>query len=170
MSLPDETLLPYGGLIAQRPHSSNALENMLSDYFGTKAKVKQFFGQWLVLEPGDLTRVGQQNSQLGVNAIAGARVWDQQSKFRVCLGPLDFKKFQACLPNGTAHRSLGSIIRFMVGLEVDFDVQLRLKAKQVPSTILTTRAQRRPMLGWTSYLKTEPFSKDDEQVVLGLDA
>ena len=170
MSLPDETLLPYGGLIAQRPHSSNALENMLSDYFGTKSKVKQFFGQWLVLEPGDLTRVGQQNSQLGVNAIAGARVWDQQSKFRVCLGPLDFKKFQAFLPNGTAHRSLGSIIRFMVGLEVDFDVQLRLKAKQVPSTILTTRAQRRPMLGWTSYLKTEPFSKDDEQVVLGLDA
>lgn len=170
MSLPDETLLPYGGLISQRPHSTNALENMLSDYFGTRASVKQFFGQWLVLEPGDLTRVGQQNSQLGVNAIAGARVWDQQSKFRVVLGPLDFKQFQGLLPNGSAHKSLGSIIRFMVGLEIDFDVKLKLKAKQVPSTVLTTRALRRPMLGWTTFLKTKPFEEDDEQVVLSLDA
>ncbi len=35
MSLADESLLPYVGLIAQRPHSTNALENILSDYFGT---------------------------------------------------------------------------------------------------------------------------------------
>ena len=166
MHLLDETLLPYGGLISQKPHSTNALENIVSDYFEIKAKVKQFFGQWLVLEPGDLTKVGKQNSTLGVNAIAGARVWDQQSKFRVVLGPLDFKKFQAFLPNGSAHQALGSIIRFMVGLEIDFDVQLKLKAKQVPSTVLTTRALRRPMLGWTSYLKTQPFSQDDDQVVL----
>jgi type VI secretion system protein ImpH len=59
-----------------------------------------------------------------------------------------------------------SIIRFMVGEELDFDVQLKLKAKEVPGTILTTRARRRPMLGWTSYLKTKPFKQDDEQVIL----
>jgi predicted component of type VI protein secretion system len=48
-------------------------------------------------------------------------------------------------------------------------VQLVLQAKQVPSTILTTRAKRRPMLGWTSYLKTKPFKHDDGQVVLKID-
>ena len=58
------------------------------------------------------------------------------------------------------------MIRFMAGLEFDFDVQLLLQAKQVPGTVLTTRAQRRPMLGWTSFLKTRPFKNDDEQVVL----
>ena len=47
MSVEDESLLPYAGLISQRPHSTNALENVLSDYFDTKAKVDQFFGQWL---------------------------------------------------------------------------------------------------------------------------
>jgi predicted component of type VI protein secretion system len=45
-------------------------------------------------------------------------------------------------------------------------VQLKLKAKEVPGTILTTRAKRRPMLGWTSFLKSKPFTEDDEQVVL----
>lgn len=82
------------------------------------------------------------------------------------MGAFSFKDFQAFLPNGTAYQPLGSIIRLMVGLELDFDVQLILKAKQVPGCILTTRAKRRPMLGWTSWLKTKPFKEDDQQVVL----
>ncbi len=166
MSLPDESLLPYAGLIAQKPHSANALENILSDYFGTRAKLKQFYGQWLTLDPADYTRLGERNSVLGESAIAGTRVWDQQSKFRVRLGPVDFGKFQAFLPNGSAYEPLRSIIKFMVGYEFDFDVQLILRKDNVPSSILTTRAQRKPLLGWTTFLKTQPFTADDEQVVL----
>ncbi|NOT49564.1 MAG: type VI secretion system baseplate subunit TssG [Acidobacteria bacterium] len=166
MSLPDESLLPYVGLIAQKPHSCNAIENILSDYFATTAKVRQFHGQWLDLEPQDYTKLGMRNTKLGESAIAGTRVWEQQSKFRVRLGPLDFQKFQAFLPTGSAYKPLRSILKFMVGLEFDYDVQLLLKKQQVPSSILTTRAQRRPMLGWTTFLKTKPFKADDEQVVL----
>ena len=166
MALPDESLLPYGGLIAQKPHSAVALSGILSDYFRIQAKIEQFFGQWLELDNESITTLGQANSSLGTSAIIGTRIWEQQSKFRVRLGAMSFKEFQDFLPNGAAHKSLKSIIRFMVGLEFDFDVQLVLAAKQVPSTILTTRAKRRPMLGWTSFLKTKPFKADDEQVVL----
>lgn len=170
MSLADESLLPYIGLIAQKPHSCNALENILSDYFGTSAKVKQFFGQWIALDRADYTKLGKKNSLLGESSIAGTHIWEQQSKFRVRLGPLTFKQFQAFLPNGSAYEPLKSIIRFMTGLEFDFDVQLLLNHKQVPGSILTTRAQRRPMLGWTTFLKTKPFDMDDEQVVLQMGA
>lgn len=166
MALEDEALLPYSGLIAQKPHSASVLENILGDYFRISAKVKQFFGQWLDLDEESITKLGEANSMLGVNAIIGTRVWEQQSKFRVVLGALSFKEFQAFLPNGTANKPLRSIIRFMVGLEFDFDVQLILKAKEVPSCILTTRAKRRPQLGWTSWLKTNPFKQDDDQVIL----
>jgi type VI secretion system protein ImpH len=166
LNLDDESLLPYSGLIAQKPHSSTALEQMLSDYFSVPVKVNQFTGQWLSLDRESITRLGEANSQLGWNAVVGTRVWDDQSKFRVVFGALKFTEFQAFLPNGTAHKAMKSIIRFMVGEELDFDVKLKLKAKEVPGTILTTRAKRRPMLGWTSYLKTKPFKKDDEQVVL----
>jgi len=166
MALEDEALLPYSGLIAQKPHSANALENILGDYFRISAKIKQFFGQWLDLDEESITKLGAANSLLGVNAIIGTRVWEQQSKFRVVLGAMSFNEFQAFLPNGTAHQPLKSIIRFVVGLEFDFDVQLILKAKEVPSCILTTRAKRRPQLGWTSWLKTKPFKQDDDQVIL----
>lgn len=166
MSLEDESLLPYSGLIAQKPHSSNALANILSDYFGVSAKVIQFYGQWLDLDKNSITKLGSANSNLSQTAIIGTRIWDQQSKFRIRLGAMNFKQFQAFLPNGTAHEALKSIIRFMTGLEFDFDLRLVLKAKQVPSCILTTRAKRRPMLGWSSWLKTEPFESDDDQVIL----
>lgn len=168
MGLEDEALLPYTGLISQKPHSASALENILSDYFGFPAKITQFFGQWLDLNDSDITFVGLRNSKLGHTALLGRRVWDQQSKFRIVLGPLTFVQFQAMLPNGTGNTPLKSTVRFISGLEMDFDVKLVLKAKQVPSLILTTRAVRKPMLGWTTWLKTMPFAKDDEQVVLNM--
>ena len=166
MDLDDETLLPYGGLIAQKPHSQNALENIISDHFQITAKIEQFFGQWLQLGVEDITRLGVDNSNLGESAIIGTHVWDQQSKFRVRLGPMTFKKFQAFLPNGTANKGLRSIVRFMVGDEMDLDVQLVLEAAHVPGAVLTTRALRRPMLGWTSWLKSVPFSNEDDQLIL----
>jgi type VI secretion system protein ImpH len=168
MALGDETLLPYTGLIAQRPHSANAVENVICDYFQVPAKIEQFFGQWLPLNKQDLTKLGEDNSCLGLNAIIGARIWHQQSKFRAKIGPVGFKQFQAFLPNGTAYAKVRSIIKFLVGLEFDFDLRLKLKASEVPGTILTTRAVRKPLLGWTSFLKTRPFVKDDDQLVLAL--
>lgn len=166
LALEDESLLPYSGLIAQKPHSSSALGNILGDYFGIAAEVLQFFGQWIELDEESITYTGTANSRLGVSAIAGTKVWEQQSKFRIKLGPLDFKQFISFFPNGSAHKPLESIVRFMIGAELDFDIQLVLAAEQVPSCILTTRAMRRPMLGWSSWLKTKPFKQDDEQVVL----
>ena len=166
MGLDDEALLPYAGLISQKPHSTNALQNILSDYFGVPAKIEQFTGQWLPLSPADYTKLGIANGKLGENSIAGTRIWDQQSKFRVRLGPLNLKQFQGFLPVGSANRAMRSIVKFIAGREYDFDVKLSLQAKQVPGLVLTTRAVRRPMLGWTSWLKTKPFKVNDEQVVL----
>jgi type VI secretion system protein ImpH len=166
MDLEDESLLPFCGLIAQRPHSAGAIAQIVSDYFGINAKVQQFFGQWIELDKESITKLSQANSALGVDALVGSRIWDQQSKFRFVLGALSFKEFQAFLPLGSAYKPLESIIRFMVGLEFDFDIRLVLKHNQVPSCILTTRAKRRPRLGWTSWLKSKPFANDDNQVVL----
>lgn len=165
-NIDDEALLPYVGLISQKPHSANTVENIVSDFFGVKAKIVQFFGQWLPLGPQDVTLVGKQNAALGVNSITGTNVWDQQSKFRIRLGPMTFEQYLAFLPNGSARKAFLSIVKLIAGIEFDHDVQLRLLGRQVPSTILTTRAARKPMLGWTSFLKTKPVAGVDEQLVL----
>lgn len=169
LNLPDESLLPYAGLISQKPHSVAALEQILGDYFAVPIKVEQFFGQWFSLDDESVTKLGAVNSVLGKSVVIGSRIFDNQSKFRVRVGAVDFKRFQAFLPNGTAYPAFCSLIKFYVGDEFDFDLQIILQAKQVPSCILTTRAVRRPRLGWSSWLKTKPFKEDDEQTVLQMD-
>jgi len=168
LAVDDESLLPYAGLISQKPHSSNAIENIISDYFRVPAKIDPFIGQWLDLSRSEWTLAGKANNKLGTRAIVGTRVWDHQSKFRLRLGPLTVTQYMAFLPNGSAYEPLRSVLKFLVGDEFDHDAQLCLMAKQVPATILTTKAMRRPLLGWTSFLKSQPFEKDDEQMILQL--
>lgn len=165
-SFPDEGLLLYGGLIAQRPHSAVAIAGILSDYFGVEAKIEPFTGQWIKLDEESKSYMGKANSLLGLNTIAGEKIWDTQSKFRVKLGPLKLKDFVDFLPVNSAYKPTAEIVRFLAGLEFDFDMQLVLEKDEVPSCIMTTHARRRPMLGWTTWLKTEAFAEDDSQVVL----
>jgi type VI secretion system protein ImpH len=170
LHLPDRSLLFYGGLIMQRPHSANAVEAIISDYFKVPARVEQFAGQWLELEEDEQTRLGAANHELGVSAIAGTRVWDDQSKFRLLLGPMKFTQFISFLPPGQSFKPLTGLVGFLVGQEFDFDVQLALHAAEVPACHLTTQPDTQPRLGWTTWLKTRDFARDDSQVVFAVEA
>jgi type VI secretion system protein ImpH len=176
LGVEDEGLLFYGGLLAQRPHSASAIA----------AQVEQFTGQWLVLDEESLTRLGKANNELGVNALAGQRVWNSQSKFRIAFGPLRFHEYLMLLPFepasdaiGRAFKVIGKMTRLMVGLEFDFDVRLRLRASEVPECVLATPGKigsdadsaarpssLPPMLGWTSWLKTVDYSGGEPSLVL----
>lgn len=163
-SFPDQGLLSYGGLIANKPHSASAMAGILSDYFGTPVAMEQFKGQWLKLEPESYSMLGRANHQLGHSTLTGTRVWDTQSKFRVRFGPIRFEQFIALLPNGSAFKPASELTHFLAGQEFDFDLQLILQKAEVPACKLSRTAK--PMLGWTTWLKTKPFTTDDDQVVL----
>lgn len=166
LAIGDEALLFYSGLLAQRPHSASALVGILGDFFAIPVEVVQFVGQWLVLSPENRTRLGgEQNNALGVTAIAGNRVWDQQARFRLRLGPLTFAEFRRFLPAGKAFRPFVQFTRYVVGQEFDFDVQLILKAEEVPRCRLGGKAEGAPQLGWSTWLKTKEFTKDAEDAV-----
>jgi type VI secretion system protein ImpH len=162
----DEALVFYSGLLAQRPHSASARAGVLHDYFEIPVAVVQFVGQWLLLSRENRSRLGgTENNALGVNAIAGSRVWDQQARFRLRLGPLTFAEFSRFLPAGAAFRPLVQFARYVVGQEFDFDIQLILKAEDVPGCRLGERGDRAPRLGWTTWLKTKEFTKDAEDAI-----
>jgi type VI secretion system protein ImpH len=167
LDFPEKGLLLYSGLIAQRPHSSAAVQAILGDYFGVQARVTPFTGQWLKLDEESLCRLGQANSELGESTIAGARIWDVQSKFRLSFGPLTLDEFRAFLPSGPNFKTSLQLLRLLVGSELDFDVQLVLKASEVPACQLGGAGEG-SRLGWTTWLKTEPFDQDDSQVVFAV--
>lgn len=155
----DETFLLYAGLVAQRPRSASALRGVLRDYFGVPVEIEQCIGGWYELEEGDrsyLTRESLSN-QLGVGAIAGDMVWDQQSCFRIRIGPVGYKTFREFLPGERATAELTDLVRFLLGPTLVFDIQLVLAAAEVPAFQL---AERLPQLGWDSWLSEGGLPED----------
>jgi type VI secretion system protein ImpH len=168
----DLALLHYAGLFAQRPRTAVGLEAVLCDYFALPARVIQFTGQWLSLEPSSQTRFADgANCVLGVNAVAGERVWDVISKFRVRLGPLGYAAFVEFLPDRApaprrkAFFLLSQLVRLYVGPELDYEVQLSLRGDEVPACELREVAEGElgARLGWNTWLPggDTPAAVDD---------
>jgi type VI secretion system protein ImpH len=168
LSVADQGLLLYAGLIAQRPHSATAIESILRHHFGVPARIVQFFPQWLTLETDFQARLGSANSELGSNLVCGERVRNSQGKFRVRLGPMTLDKYLSFLPGGACFDEVGDLTRLLAGMEFDFDVQLVLAASEVPSCVLSASAKAPPLLGWTSWLTTRVVSEDASPVVLSM--
>jgi type VI secretion system protein ImpH len=169
----DLAVVYYGGLFAQRRRTAVGLEAILQDYFGFNVQVRQFHGQWLLLETANQSRLGEDghNTQLGVNVVAGERVWDVQSKFRVRIGPLRYAQFMDFLPDRApvsqrkAFFLLCQMIRLYVGPEFDFDVQLILRADEVPGCRLATDEGVGPRLGWNTWIGSQPRTRAAEDAV-----
>jgi len=162
----DRVLLRYVGTIAQKPKSANALQQALSDYFRVPVRVQQFLGLWLRIEEENRTRLGyaRNNNQLGQTTVLGTSVWDQQAKFKVQVGPVQYGEFASLLPSGQSYPVLISMIKFFAGTDLDFDVNLICEAPQVPACRLRETESYMPRLGWTTWLKTKAFEHDANQV------
>ncbi len=160
-AIDDLSLLYYAGFFVQRPRNASNLRAMLADYFRLPVEVQQFRGQWLAIPEDGQTRLGEFGT-LGVDAIAGERTWDVQSRFRVRLGPLNFERFEDLLPDPApvSERKtfflVAQLARVFAGAEFDFDLQLVLAGPEVPEAMLGDQAGAGPRLGWTIWLISAP--------------
>jgi type VI secretion system protein ImpH len=162
MAVRDRALLYYAGLLSKQPRSAAGLERMLCDHFQVKARLHQFQGSRRAIEPRQWTFLGitGQNQVVGESAVLGTHVWDQQGSFEVELGPLRLNQFLDFLPGGSAYLPLSELTRFYAGAQLEFSFRLRIEATQIPESRLGSAR-----LGWTSWLKTHSFDRDDSQVL-----
>jgi type VI secretion system protein ImpH len=165
MKVRDRSFLMYAGLFAQQCRSMAGLEKILEDYFDVPVEGLMFRGCWQSLEPDDWTRIGMtgQNQRLGENLVLGTRFWDQAGKFRLRVGPMTLQKMETFFPGGSALEQLYDLTRLFAPAELRFDLQLVLKAYEVPALRLGRSHGAR--LGWNSWLKARGFTVDDFPVV-----
>jgi type VI secretion system protein ImpH len=167
MRVNDESLLLYAGLIAQRPHSASALRGILRDYFSVPVEIDQCIGDWYQLEEPDRCHLSEEmeRNQLGEGSFLGEEVWNQQGRFRVRVGPLGLEDFLEFLPDGPVMAKLVEWTRYLVGQAMAFEVQLFLRAGEVPYCRLTDEDADSPRLGWIGWLKTGEFIADADDAV-----
>jgi len=163
-SILDRSKIYYTGRLAFQSRSVSGLQDVLGDYFGVAAEIVTFFGHWIGI-PDDLrTRLGivPENATLGCSAILGSHQWDVQNRFRLRLGPMEFARFRDFLPGGQSLQRLADWIGLYTGNQFFWDVQVLLKAGEVPDTVLGSGS----MLGRTSWLKSRPFTDDAGDLII----
>ncbi len=153
-------LLSYAGLFIHQSRSLAALEKLLSDLFQVSVKIEPWLGQWRPLPTDQFLRLDRlhHHRPLKERPVLGTKVWDQQGKFGLWLGPLvDLPTFLDFLPEGQGFKKLCEITRLFVGPELDFEINLKLGS--IPETCLHPNTDKEKpkleaKLGRTAWLKT----------------
>lgn len=170
--IPDDSLLFYSGLFSMHARSAAGLRQILMDYFEVPVAVEQFVGAWYPVEQESRCALGEDeefSGQLGLGAVVGDEVWDQQSRVRLQLGPLTMEQYQDFLPGGDACRRLRAMAGFYLGDEFDVEVQLILRREEVPVCELKAEGAPAPRLGWTSWIRSAAeFDRDPADTVVEL--
>jgi type VI secretion system protein ImpH len=130
-------LLPYLGLLGMKVRSASLLSSVVSHYFGgVPVSVQEYVRQKTAIDPMQRNSLGVANCALGVNGMLGEKVYDVNTKFRLRLGALDFDAYSEFLPNGSDYAALRELVRFTLIDPFEYDVELLLRAENVPSTTL----------------------------------
>ena len=159
LAIPDRSLLEFAGLFWSRPHSAQALGQLLAAYFEFPVEVEQCVGNWREVVEEDTTAIGNQHARwnkLGDGAMLGKRVWDQQGRLRLHVGPLDQDQFDNLLPGASGFKALNDIVTMFIGPETDYDINLMIKGDEIEASTLTQKSG----LGWNTWLSYIPLGKD----------
>ena len=170
-AVPDDALIYYAGLLTQRPRSAQALRQILEDYFEVPVEIEQFSGGWFSLDRDNQCCFDEgvgDSQRLGLGAVAGDAIWDQQSRVRVVLGPLSLQEYSSFLPGGSCWEPLRAWTRFFSNEEFDFEVKLMLQRDETPACELGAESASGPRLGWVSWMKSAPLDRDPADTVLPL--
>lgn len=167
-AMPDLSKLHFAGLLSNQTRHAEGLGQILSAFFTMPVHVEGFQGAWLALPDSDVTRIGggEETAQLGRSALLGNRVWSRQHKFRIVFGPLDLAEYERLLPGGLSFHRLVPIVRNYAGDALVWDVNLILRAEQVPAI----RLGRQGRLGWTTWLMPRHAPEDAADLFLDASA
>ncbi len=171
-TVPDLAKFFHAGMLVRQVRNADGLAGVLQHYFQVRVRVQQFVGHWLTLEARERTYLGREGAALGAGAGVGGRGWDRQSKFRLVMGPLTLSEYESFLPAPSSSPGEGALrrlvdwVRVYLSFELDWDVRLVLKRREVPPLALGRGAR----LGWTTWLGGARRAADAADLCLNAEA
>jgi type VI secretion system protein ImpH len=162
-SVSDWAKIHFAGRMSAQTRNAEGLEAILGDFFGLPTEIQEFAAYWMKIPKENQCRLGEspETGSLGINAITGERKYEVQLKFRIRMGPMALVDLQRLVPIGDSFKRLKDWVLNYTNQELYWDLQCVLKADAVPPLSLGQSA----MLGWTTWLKSEPFRRDPDDAI-----
>lgn len=154
-AVPDIGKLAYAGLLSPRVTSASRLSDFIAGFFGVTVEIDEFMPELLPLDPTEQTQLGAANSALGVDCLVGASVLSFQDRIRVRVFTTSLEQYESFLPQGEMARKLADCVRFYIGDELLWDIELALPRELAPPAKLGVAGR----LGWTGWMS--PDKADD---------
>jgi len=167
-TVPDWTKIHFSGRLSAQTRNAEGLEAILGDFFRIPTEIREFEGYWMKIPTENQCRLGEspETGSLGINAVVGERKYEVQLKFRIRMGPMELVDLQRLVPIGHSFKRLKDWVLNYVNREFYWDLQCVVKASAVPVISLGQGA----MLGWTTWLKSQPFTRDPDDPIFDPDA
>jgi len=163
-AVPDSARLFYAGWLCSQSRSGAGLASILADFYQLPVQLEEFRGTWLELPASSRCQLGTSaaTGTLGSSCFAGEKMWLANVKFRLRIGPLSLAQLKTFLPGERAWERLCGWVRFYIGHEQFWDVQLVIRRSEVPACVLGQGAR----LGQTTWLGSPPNTPEIGDLVL----
>jgi type VI secretion system protein ImpH len=145
--IPDPALAALSPLMVHRVKSPTRLRQMLMADLHLDVAVEEHRLSWLPIEVDNHNSLGMRGA-LGRDLYLGARVPSVNDRVRLHVAARTLAEYRLYLPGQPRHARLAALVRSMIGLTAEVEVQLTLPADQMPKARLGSSVE----LGWIASL------------------
>lgn len=163
-AVPEAFKMAFAAALSRTVRSPQPLASLLSSFFEAPVRIEEFVARWLEIPEDQRTRIGHSFNALGQDAVAGSRVWDATTRFRIVIGPISHAQYARFLPHGDAYAQLRDLVSLYAGVEFDWELVPVLQRGEVPLSWLGNSV----LLGWTSWLGVRVHDTNASDLALAM--
>jgi type VI secretion system protein ImpH len=154
-ALPEHVRLGAAPHLVRQSRNPDGMRSTLARYFGVPVQIVENELHWIAVGAERQSIMGEESMSLclGLGATLGERVLDCRHHFRVVIGPLEVETYHRFTPQGPDLLKLIECVRAFVGREYSWELELQIKPRSAPPTVLGREHQ----LGWSSWLGESPM-------------
>ncbi|AFC86194.1 type VI secretion system baseplate subunit TssG [Frateuria aurantia] len=161
-TVPDHVRYFFAGHQVRLSRNPEGLLQMLRGHLQIPVELAEYMPHWIGVTGGSRACLTSRAPALAGGALLGLAVRDVQSSFRLILGPLSWSQYRQFLPLAAGTRLVVDWVRHYLGVELQWDLLLRLAADEVPALRL---GEIEVALGWGSWLGRRLTSRSADDLL-----
>lgn len=140
--------LPLAAVVGARVRGPVRLQQIVEHLLKMPFVVEENVPMWLIFEPEDQNRLGQQGAKLGSDCLLGGRSMSVNDCIRLHVDCPDLATYRAFMPGGAGFRQVLAVCDVCLGVETAVQLVPALPRTAVPPAALDGTAA----LGWTAWM------------------